>query len=158
MILVLAVQAKNIKNVMENNMSNKDLFQKVKELALPMGKYALFGSAPLGIRGLKDCHDIDIIVMEDLWNEYKEKNWEIRTTPNGSQYLWNDEVELWKDWQPGQWDIKRLIGEAEIIDELPFVRLERVLEWKRLNGREKDLKDIELIEKFLKPKKHNGIK
>ncbi|MEK7465319.1 MAG: hypothetical protein AAB631_00920 [Patescibacteria group bacterium] len=90
---------------MGNNISNKDLFQRAKELKLPLGKYALFGSAPLGIRGLKDCHDIDIIVTEDLWNGYKEKNWEIKTMPHGSQYLWNDEIELWKDWKPGQWDI-----------------------------------------------------
>lgn len=130
-------------------MDNKDLFQRVKELNLPAGKYALFGSAPLGIRGLKDCHDIDIVVMEDLWNEYKEKNWDIRTMPRGSQYLWNDEIELWKDWKPGRWDIGKLIEESEIIDGLPFVRLERVLEWKKLSGREKDLKDIKTIEKFL---------
>lgn len=135
---------------MGNNILNKGLFQRVKKLKLPIGKYALFGSAPLGIRGLKDCNDIDIIVKENLWNEYKEKNWEIKTMSHGSQYLWNDEIELWKDWKPGQWDIEQLIREAEIIDELPFVKLERVLEWKRQNSREKDLKDIKIIEKFLR--------
>ena len=131
-------------------MSNKNLFQRVKELKLPIGRYALFGSAPLGIRGLKDCYDIDIIVTEDLWNEYKEKNWKTKIMTHGSQYLWNDGIELWKDWKPGQWDIEQLIREAEIIDELPFVKLEKVLEWKKLSGREKDLKDIEIIEKFLR--------
>lgn len=134
-------------------MSNNDLFQRVKELKLPIGKYALFGSAPIGIRGFKDCHDINIVVTEDLWNEYKNKNWEIRVMPYGSQYLWNDEIELWKDWEPGQWDIKRLIREAEIIDGLPFVKLEYVIEWKKQNGREKDLKDIETIENFLRTQK-----
>lgn len=54
-------------------MSNQNLFQKVKDLNLPFGKYALFGSAPMGIRGLKDCHDIDIIVTEDIWNDIKRK-------------------------------------------------------------------------------------
>lgn len=134
-------------------MSNKNLFQQVKDLKLPIDKYALFGSASLGIRGLKNCHDIDIIVTEDVWNEYKAKNWKIRTMPHGSQYLWNDGIELWKDWKPGQWNIKQLIKEAEIIDGLPFIKLERVLEWKRLNGREKDLKDIETVEKFLRAQK-----
>jgi hypothetical protein len=129
-------------------MSNKDLFQRVKDLKLPIGKYALFGSAPLGIRGLKDCHDIDIIVTEDLWNEYTNKGWELRTMLHGSQYFWNNEIELWKDWQPGKWNIGQLIGDAEIIDGLPFVKLERVLEWKKLRAREKDLKDIETIEKL----------
>lgn len=131
-------------------MSNHDLFQKVKELNLPMGKYALFGSAPLGIRGLRECHDIDIVVTEDLWREYESKDWETRTTPRGRRCLWSDGIEMWKDWRPGQWDIGKLIAEEEIIDGLPFVRLERVLEWKRLYGREKDLRDIEAIEKSLR--------
>lgn len=133
-------------------MSNNGLFQKVKDLKLPLGKYALFGSAPMGIRGLKDCHDVDIIVKEDLWNEYRiRKDWEVKITPNGSEYFLNGDgdVEIWKEWKPGKWDIRKLIDGAEIIDELPFVRLETVVEWKKLSGREKDLKDIETIEKFL---------
>jgi len=138
---------------MENNISNNKLFQRVKELKLPMGKYVLFGSAPLGIRGLKDCHDIDIVVTEDLWNEYKNKGWKIKIMPHGSQYLKNNEIELWRDWKPGQWDIERLIKEAEIISELPFVKLEYIIEWKKLNGREKDLKDIEVAEQFLRTQK-----
>lgn len=134
-------------------MSNIELFKKVKELKLPVGKYALFGSAPLGIRKLKDCRDIDIVVTEDLWNEYKGKNWKIREMPHNSQCLWNDEIELWKDWKPGKWYIQKLIDEAEIIDGLPFVKLDYVVKWKRLNGREKDLKDIKAIEEFLRAKK-----
>jgi len=135
-------------------MKNSDLFQKVKELKLPIGKYALFGSAPLGIKGLRDCHDIDIIVTEDLWDECKNKDWLLKIALHDGlypdcPYLEKGKIELWKDWKPGQWNIKQLIREAEIIDGLPFVKLERVLEWKKLSGREKDLKDIEIIEKFL---------
>jgi len=133
-------------------MQNDNLFKKVKELNLPMGKYALFGSAPMGIRGHKDCADIDIIVTEDLWNEYVDKNWEIRTMPHGSQYLCNDKIELWKDWRPGQWNIEQLIKEAEVINGLPFVKLGKVLEWKKMIVREKDLEDIKIIEKFLQSK------
>lgn len=134
---------------MANKMSNHDLFQRVREMKIPLGKYALFGSAPLGIRKLRDCHDIDIIVTEDLWDKYKSKNWEIRAMPHASQYLWNNGVELWKDWKPGNWDIQKLIDEAEIIDGLPFVKLEHIVEWKKLHSREKELKDIEIIKKSL---------
>ncbi len=149
MILVRVVAEKSTSIAMENDMTNKDLFQKVKELKLPTGKYVLFGSAPLAIRGLRDCHDIDILVTEDLWNAYKEKNWEIKTTSLGSPFLCKDGVEMGKDWKPGQWDVAQLIGEAEIIDGLPFVKLGDVLEWKKMMGREKDLEDIKIIEKFL---------
>ncbi len=130
-------------------MSNKELFQKAKDLQLPMGQYALFGSTPLGIRGLRDCHDIDIIVTEDLWNKFKNENWEIITVNDSVQKLSKDDVEILKNWYPGEWDIKKLIEEAEIIDGLPFVKLEEVLKWKKLFNREKDQKDIKIIEEFL---------
>ena len=52
-------------------------------------------------------------------------------------------------WGSGEWSVQELIRGAEIIDGLPFVRIEEVLKWKRLNGREKDLKDAELIGRYL---------
>lgn len=135
-------------------MSNDDLFQRVKELKLPTGKYVLFGSAPLGIRGLKNCHDIDVVVTEDLWGEFVVKDgWVLKTGPSGDEYLWNNDIELWRGWKPGEWDISELINEAEIINGLPFVKLDYVVECKKLSAREKDLKDIAIIEKFLRTKK-----
>lgn len=134
-------------------MSNKDLFQKVREMRLPIGKYALFSSAPMGIRELKECSDIDLIVFEDLWQKYKNKlGWEYRITENGVEYIESDDgvIKIWHDWRPWHQDIALFIKNAEIIDGLPFVRLEYVLEWKKKFGREKDLKDIEIIEKFLR--------
>jgi len=129
---------------------NNLLFKKAKELNLPKGGYAIFGSGPMGVRGLKECHDLDIIVKEGIFEKYKNlKNWQSKKS-NNSYYLDNNEgLELWKDWGPGKWNIAQLIKDAEIIDDLPFVRLNSVLEWKKMNGREKDLKDIKLIEDFL---------
>lgn len=137
-------------------MTNKKLFQKVKDLNLPVGKYALFGSAPMGVRGLRDCHDIDVIVTETLWNDYKMKpDWSLARTKNKDKHsdgLRNDNIELWKDWWP-EWDINKLIQEAEMIDGLPFVKLEEVLKWKKQIAREKDLMDVKIIEKFLQDDK-----
>lgn len=134
-------------------MGNKELFAIVKGLNLPKGKYALFGSAPLGIRGLRECHDIDIIVTQELWNQYRYKpEWKLKKITGGGndfEGLRNDNIELWKDWWPG-WDIKKLIQEAEIIEGLPFVRMGQVLKWKKFIARKKDLEDVELIENYLK--------
>lgn len=140
-------------------MGNETLFRKVRGMKLPRGRYVLFGSTPLGIRGLKNCRDVDVLLVEDLWEEYRKKNWEVVTLSHGSECLRNGDVELWKDWKPGQWNVDQLIEEAEIIDGLPFVKLESVLEWKKLSGREKDLKDIETIEKFFESSfAHTGQK
>lgn len=33
-----------------------------------------------------------------------------------------------------------------------FVRLEKVIKWKKMNGREKDLKDVEVAESYIRNK------
>lgn len=133
-------------------MGNKDLFQRVKELNLPIGKYVLFGSTPMGIRGLKDCNDVDLLVTEDIWESYKGKDgWKQKMLDDGRPVLINDKLslDLGTTWGPGVWDPKKIMREAEIIDGLPFASLEDVLKWKKIIGRKKDLKDIEIIEDFL---------
>jgi hypothetical protein len=48
--------------------------------------------------------------------------------------------------------VQNIIDKAEIIDGLTFVRLEEVLKWKKMMNREKDKKDIEIIENYLRGK------
>lgn len=130
-----------------------EMLHELKGLNLPPGKFALFGSAPLCVRGLRECgHDLDLIVTEDLWDEYSRKEeWERKTNEYGIEYLKlrSNEIELYKTWYPGEWNLPKIIREAETIDGLPFVRLETVREWKKTFGRDKDKRDIALIDEFL---------
>jgi 8-oxo-dGTP pyrophosphatase MutT (NUDIX family) len=131
-------------------MINNELFKRVKSLNLPIGEYAIFGSGPLGIRNLREIHDMDIIVSEKVYSQYKGKEgWEIRDIENDNGLV-NEElaIEMWNDWGNG-WDVDEAIKEAEIIEGLAFVKLEWLLKWKKYLNREKDLKDIEIIEKYL---------
>lgn len=135
-------------------MGNKKIFEQVKKLNLPKGKYVIFGSAPMGIRGIRDCHDLDIVVLEEVLEEIKKKpDWKVKNFENGRQTFVFEDIELWKDWWPGQWDTEDLIKRADIIDDLPFATLEDVLRWKKIFGRKKDWQDIQLIKKYLKKKK-----
>ncbi len=140
---------------MRNKLSNQELFKRVKEMALPLGSYALFGSAPMCIRGLKDCNDADLIVRNDIWEAYKEKtDWDYKITENGVEHIESRDgyVEMWHDWRPWYKKIDQFIADAEVIDDLPFVKLTYVLEWKKKFGREKDMRDAEIIEQFIKTK------
>ncbi|MFA5169386.1 MAG: hypothetical protein WC420_01385 [Candidatus Paceibacterota bacterium] len=122
---------------------------------LPIGEYAIFGSGPMGIRNLREMHDIDLIVSDRIFNEYLNKQgWEIKEIYGYRDWLKNEslEIEMGRDWHEG-WDVEGMIGEADIIDGLPFVKLRYLIDWKKYFGREKDLKDVELIEKFLKDEK-----
>lgn len=140
-------------NTLKKNMDNKELFQKVKELNFPLGQYALFGSGPMAIRGLRENRDADIIAADELFEVCRaDTKWRTKRFDDGNEYLVFEEMELFKNWGPGEWDIGKLIKSSEIIDDLPFVNLENVLKWKKIYGREKDLKDVEIIENFLRTK------
>lgn len=132
-------------------MKAKEIITIVKNLNLPEGKYALFGSVPLAMHGIRESRDIDVILNKDIWQDYVDnKEWEQKIIPGGRMYLMQGDVELMNHWFPGEWDIEKLIREAEMIDGLPCVRLEEVIRWKKAFKREKDFKDLELINNYLK--------
>ncbi len=132
-----------------------ELFEKIKELGFPAGSYAIFGSGPMAVRGLRECGDIDLIVTDELFEEYKSTSgWELKDV-GGREMLVKDGIEMSSGWWPGEWDVEQLIENADIIENLPFVRLSEVLKWKKLAKRDKDMKDIEILEKYFKER---GIK
>ena len=129
--------------------ANKDLFETFLKLNLPKGKYVIFGSGGLLIRNLKEGHDLDIIVTPDIYEEYRTKEgWKLKPC-NGDFYLSKDGMELWENWKPGVWNVDELIAQAEYIEGLAFVPLQKIAEWKRLSGREKDLEHAKIIDEYL---------
>ncbi|MDD4531218.1 MAG: hypothetical protein PHH21_00745 [Candidatus Pacebacteria bacterium] len=130
---------------------NQELLKRVKDLSLPLGEYAVFGSGPMGVRGLREMYDIDLIVSDRIFDEYSNKpGWKIKEIYGYRDWLKNDEleIEMGRDWHEG-WDVEKMIKESDMIDGLPFVQLDYLIRWKKLSGREKDLKDVELIGEFI---------
>ena len=116
----------------------------LKKLNLPKGKYAVFGSGPLAIRKIRQNKDIDIIVKEDLWDELKKK---YTLAKNGSLTI--GDIEIWNNWLPWIKYCDRIIDDSELIEGICFVKLEHVIEWKKMRNSDKDKKDLELIRAFL---------
>lgn len=132
-----------------------EILERVKSLQLPMGTYAVFGSGLLGVYSMRPTKDIDLVVIEELYNKLKNEGWDERESANGVVCLTLDEFEIFKNWEFDNYhpDVAQLIADADIIDNVPFVRLEEVLKWKKAYGREKDLIDIQLIEHYLAQQK-----
>jgi len=131
----------------------KKLLQDLKKINLPKGKFAIFGSGPMCIRGLRKPGDLDIILTVDIYNDLKDStNFKIGYKKKSkNEFLEKDNIEFYCNWYPEEgWDINKLIQEAEMINGFPFVKLEEVLKWKKFKAREKDIKDIKLIEDYLK--------
>ena len=127
-----------------------DITARVKELNLPRGLYAVFGSGPLAVRKLRDARDIDIVITSELFKSLaKDPAWTVGQVRDHHRVLTRGDVELFDSWAPGSWDISALIRAADIIDGIPYVRLESVIEWKDLRNTSKDVNDIKLIKQYL---------
>ena len=115
-------------------------------LNLPAGKFAIFGSGPMAIRGIRESKDLDIIVKQDVWDSLIKKYPMLLHSNPTCLKIGN--IEVYKDWLELSDRINEIIDGAETIANFPYVQLKYVVEWKTQFGREKDLKDIELIQKY----------
>lgn len=123
------------------------LLQKLEKLNLPKDKFVVFGSAVLAAHGIRGARDLDLVVTRDLFDKLTEK-FPLDNLEDGSPRILIDEIEIMRD--PGfGFDTEEWIKNADVIDGVRFVRLEDLMEWKKKMGREKDLKDIKLIEDYL---------
>ena len=137
--------------------NNREKFSALRSFQLPIDQYAITGSGPLGIRNLKAIGDIDIIVTPKLWNELTEKYGV--TDENGVRKIIfpGEVVEAFGEGSfysapsdPQAPSVASRIRDSEIIEGLPFDSIENVLYYKYKDRREKDLKDIALIEQWKK--------
>lgn len=126
------------------------LVERVRGLNLPAGTYAVFGSGPLDVRGIREAHDIDIIVTHDQFRKIAaDMSWQTKELADHHSSLEKDGVSIYHTWAPGSWDLDELIKDADMIDGLPFVELRSILEWKRMRNSTKDQHDVLLIEDYL---------
>jgi hypothetical protein len=140
----------------EIKQKNQKKFEAIKKLDLPLGQYAIISSGPLGIRDLRAIGDIDIIVTPELWDVFAKKYGVIDQDGVKKVTLLEGDVEAFCEdsfYTEQKADdaptVAERIATAEIIEGLPFERLEYVLYYKRKMRRDKDLSDIAMIEAWL---------
>lgn len=132
-------------------MNFQRLLKELKDLDLPSGEYVVVGSGALGARSIRGSKDFDILVSNSLWLQLSQRY------PVVSEYsvekikLGNLEIlgngSIYRD--GGIASVEEQIKTADIIKSLPFLRLDLLRKFKQKIGREKDMKDIELIDKYL---------
>ncbi|MGI9235885.1 MAG: hypothetical protein ACR2QZ_00720 [Woeseiaceae bacterium] len=99
------------------------------------------------------ARDLDVICREEVWNIVRQIG--------SIEYLSEYDVSVVKmadgamtfgtKWAIGNFDIDELIATAEIIDTLPFVRVEHVIRYKNIRSSEKDLLHLGALENFDQP-------
>jgi hypothetical protein len=136
------------------------IFERVKKLGFPLGQYVVVGGA-MEAHGLRPAKDIDIIAMPELISKLLAEGWKETGCWNcpgcGRLFLEKEDVDVISDFSHGdkyRADTRALISSADIIEGVPFVRLEELVKWKKAAGRPKDLVDVEMIEKYLDAVNH----
>lgn len=125
------------------------LFERLRRLNLPPQGYAIFGSGPLAIRGLiPRSNDLDIICRKEVWTIVSRLG-DVRYLPEydvSVVELADGTLTFGTEWKIGDFDVDELIETAEIIDGLPFVRLDHVVRYKRIRSSEKDLQHLAVLD------------
>jgi len=132
----------------------KKLLKQLEKLNLPKDKFAIFGSGPLGVRGIREINDLDLVVLPELWQELVKKYpvKKIKIDPKRYKAFLTKNIEVASEPDLG-FEAREMIESADIINGIRFVNLKMTMEWKKKAGRERDLKDIELIKEYLQKKK-----
>jgi hypothetical protein len=124
----------------------KEILEELRSLRLPAGEFAVFGSGPLLVRGIiETVSDLDVLCRNAAWNVAQRLS-SAETTEYGSRVVSHGPISFGTTWGLGEFDVDELIDEAEMIDGLPFVRLQHVVAYKKVAGRAKDLAHLDLIE------------
>ncbi|HIH46745.1 TPA: NUDIX domain-containing protein [Candidatus Woesearchaeota archaeon] len=131
-------------NKIKNRKAFLEKLEGLKCLKLPLGEYAITGSGPMAVRGLREANDIDVVVKKTLWLELLK-----RFVPYDSKHMKIGNIEIWGDFLNLTERIDDVIDSAEPLAGYPFVTLQDTLSWKKFLNREKDQKDIKMIEETL---------
>lgn len=129
------------------------LFNELKGLKLPAGDYAIFGSGPLIVRGIIPAsNDLDILCRRQAWETVQElgepeylSDYDVTVVT-----MCDGRLSFGTEWGIGNFDINALIDSAELIEDLPFVRLEYVAGYKEIRRSSKDLDHLDALETYKK--------
>ena len=111
------------------------------------------GSSIMEILGIRKAQDIDILVSPELFYELEhvrgwKRNEKYPTTIDNSDHTVGAKQSL--EFMKENYTLIEALPRATVIEGISFMSLEMLLDAKKQLGREKDLKDIELITEYLK--------
>lgn len=135
-----------------------NIFEEVEKLNFPKDEFMVLGSGILGALGIREIGDVDLLITPELFEKLKRDGWKFVVKEIGGrtrEVISKDGIEAFKEfwWEGGDLTTQEGIAMAEKINGINFIPLKTILEVKKEMGREKDLKDVVLIETYLNSKK-----
>ncbi len=134
-----------------------NIIEKVKKLKFPFGQYVVISGGTLEALGIRDTEDVDIAVLLELHKKIRKGGEWREEVRHNKIFLVKDGIEINPDisWASYQTSTKQVIDTAIVVDGVPFMNLIELKKFKIALGRDKDLRDIKLINKYIE--KHNRL-
>ena len=122
----------------------QSLLRRLGELSFPETDYWVITGGAMVLYGFRpQTHDIDMGCTTSLADRLEEEGYPVTRLADGTRKIaYSDDVEIFENW---------LEGTVELVEGVPVMSVDGLIEMKRKLGREKDLADIALIEKGRQP-------
>jgi hypothetical protein len=121
------------------------------ELNLPPEHCVVIGSGLLDALNLRESSDIDLVVSEELFERLRQADGWQAEVKYGETVLTKGDAEVWLSWgSRGTPNFKQLYEQGVSIDGVRFVDPVFLLNWKKDRASDKDLRDVKLLEEYLK--------
>lgn len=118
----------------------QSLLNRLKGLPFPEKEYWVVAGGAMVLHGFRpQTHDIDLGCSTLLADRLEQQGYPVSRCDDGSRkILYAEDIEIFENW---------LEGTVELVSGVPVVCVDGLIQMKRKLGREKDLKDIALMEK-----------
>lgn len=129
-------------------MNKKELMKLLEAFPYCRADYWVITGGAMVLYGIKDeTADVDLGCKTALADELERGGYLQGYSESGyRRFKYGDSVEIFENW---------LCGSVTEVNGFPVITVEGLMEMKRELGREKDFRDIELINSFLKQPKHH---
>lgn len=132
-----------------------NIFEEIEKLNIPKDEFVVLGSGILSALGIREAEDIDLLIKPELFEKLKNDGWyyeviEIEGKPR--DMISKENTQAFKDFWWGKETLspEEGIARSHKINDINFISLQTLLEYKKTATREKDVQDIILIEEYLK--------
>lgn len=123
-------------------MNKNDIINRLEDLNFDKNGYWVLAGSAMVLHGIRpETHDIDMGCTKEFADELETEGYPTTVMPDGTRRItYAEDVEIFEDW---------IFDRVVFVDEIPVISLDGLLEMKRSLGREKDMRDVQMIEEFL---------
>ncbi|MBR5231108.1 MAG: hypothetical protein IKW00_02540 [Clostridia bacterium] len=120
-------------------MNRTEILNALAQLDFDKREYWVITGGAMVLYGLRDkTHDIDLGCTKKLADALEKAGCPVHRNADGSRHItFNEDVELLENW---------LFDKVDTVEGFPVISMQGLLEMKKNLGREKDLRDVALIE------------